>query len=188
MSNQEREESEPIHRTPRVPELEPIPLGRYRRTWFQRITETLVSWVFFALVIGGGLYYGIHLLRNYLQIKSDFKENSARIVHPSVGENQASDIGYIYSMRRETMIREGRLNLVWFVVIPATNVHYSCPYEYGYPDFKTGDSVRLIHTTSEEDGDNGFIVGLHENERDKVASVWNFDLDTAEFDDPGDND
>jgi hypothetical protein len=101
-----------------------------------------------------------------------------------MGDNEASGFGYIYSMRRENYIREGRLNLVWFVVIPTTNDHYTCSYEAGYSDFKTGDSVRLIHTTSEDEGDYGYIIGLYDKESGKAASVWNFNLDSAEFEDP----
>jgi hypothetical protein len=167
--------------------LEPIPPGRYRQSRFQKISETLMSWIFFTGIIGGGLYYGVHLLMNYIHLEKEFRENSAKIAHPRVFENQASDIGYIYSMRRETLIREEKLNLVWFVVVPTTNIHYSCPYEYGYPDFKTGDSVRLIHTTSEDEGDYGYIVGLHDQEQGKATAIWNFDLDTAELDDIPDN-
>ncbi|MGA8086705.1 MAG: hypothetical protein WCA10_05315 [Terracidiphilus sp.] len=148
--------------------------------------KKLGAWVLTCLVVCAPLIYVGHLLSNYVKIRKDLQRKSAIVVHPTVGENEALDLGYIYSMRRDSLLREGRLNLVWFVVVPATNVHYSCPYEEGYSDFKTGDSVRLIHTTSEDGGDNGYIVGLHDNERDKVASVWNFNLDTVEPDMPDD--
>jgi hypothetical protein len=96
-------------------------------------------------------------------------------------------LGYIYSMRRDTPIHDDELNLVWFVVVPATNVHYSCSYEGGFPDFKTGDSVRVIHTKSDEEGEYGYIIGLHDTEKDKVSEVWNFDLDTAMIETPTDD-
>lgn len=149
--------------------------------------QRLRLWLLAIAIVCLPLVYIAHLVGNYLGIRRDLERKSAIVVHPRVGDNEASDIGYIYSMRRENHIREGRLNLVWFVVIPATNVHYSCPYEEGFSDFKTGDSVRLIHTTSEEEGDYGYIIGLYDKESGKAASVWNFDLDSAEFDDPRDD-
>jgi hypothetical protein len=136
------------------------------------------SWAIVCLVMCVPLLYGGHLLANYQGTQKDLAQKSTRTIHPSVDDDDASDLGYIYNVRREIYIREGKLVLVWFVVVPATNVHYSCSYDAGFSDFKTGDSVRLIYTKSEDAGDYGYIVGLHDKEQGKVTSIWNFNMDT----------
>jgi len=136
-----------------------------------------------GLVVCAALFYAGYKVRNHLRIQRYLNRQSAIVVHPKIGDTDASDFGYIYSMRRDTPIHDDELNLVWFVVVPATNVHYSCSYHAGFPDFRTGDSVRLIHTTSEDEGDYGYIVGLHDAEHGKVTEVWNFNSDNADFDD-----
>jgi hypothetical protein len=151
--------------------------------WRSR-SSTFLLWLVAIAIVCLTLLYVAHLIGNYIGIRKDLERKSAIVVHPRVGDNEASDFGYIYSMRREKLIREGRLNLGWVVVVPATNDHYSCSYEAGYSDFKTGDSVRLIHTTSEDEGDYGYIIGLYDKESGKAASVWNFNLNSAEFYDP----
>jgi hypothetical protein len=138
------------------------------------------SWAIVCLVLCIPLLYGGHLLANYQGIQKGVAQKSAKTLIPSVDDGDASDIGYIYNMRRETRIREGKLILVWFVVIPATNVHYSCSYDSGFSDFKIGDSVRLIHTKSEDAGDYGYMIGLHDKEQGKVTSIWNFNMDAED--------
>ena len=70
----------------------------------------------------------------------------ARVIHPRQDDDDVAEIGYIYSMRDEVFLKqENRVNLVWFVKVPATGARYSCGYEYGFPDFRTGDDVRIIH-------------------------------------------
>ena len=140
-------------------------------------------WLLIGLVVCIAMAYGGYRLRNHLKIQWELERRSAIIVRPKVGDGDTSDFGYIYSMRRDTPVHDDELNLVWFVVVPTTNVHYSCSYEAGFPDFKTGDSVRLIHTKSDEDADEGYIIGLHDNEQGKVTEVWNFDLDTSAVND-----
>jgi hypothetical protein len=150
--------------------------------------EKLGLWLVIIPVVSVPILYAGHLVANYERIQKNLERKSSLVVHPSVTDGNASDLGYIYSMRRETHVRDGELNLVWFVVVPATNVHYSCPYEAGYSDFKIGDSVRLIHTKSDEESDLGYILGLYDNERGQVASVWDFDLDASEiYGPPGTN-
>jgi hypothetical protein len=104
------------------------------------------------------------------------------VLRPVVDEHDATDIAYIYDMRREESFTKEALNLVWFIVVPATNIHYSCSYQDGFSDFKVGDGVRLIHTKSDEDGADGFIIGLHGPERGKVTSIWNFNMDNIGID------
>jgi hypothetical protein len=140
-----------------------------------------------GLAVCAALIYAGYKVRNHLKIQRYLDKKSAIVVHPKVGENDASDFGYIYSMRRDTPIHDDELNLVWFVVVPATNVHYTCSYEAGFPDFKTGDSVKLIHTKSDDEGDYGYIIGLHDKEQGQVTEVWNFDLDSAMLDVPIDD-
>jgi hypothetical protein len=137
-----------------------------------------------GFVVCAALTYAGYVVRNHLKIQRYLDKKSAIVVHPKVGETDVSELGYIYSMRRDNPIHDDELNLVWFVVVPATNVHYSCSYEAGFPDFKTGDSVRLIHTKSDDEGDYGYIIGLHDKEQGRVTEVWNFNLDNAMLDAP----
>jgi hypothetical protein len=108
-------------------------------------------------LICASLIYAGYKIRNYVRIQKYLAEKSATVVNPKIGENDALDLAYIYSMRRDTAIHDDELNLVWFVVVPSTNVLYSCSYEAGFPEFKAGDSVRLIHTKSNGEGDYGYI-------------------------------
>lgn len=144
----------------------------------------LLGWLVVILIVCLPCAYGVHLYGNYRKIQAELHRNSQRVVQPSVDDKSVSEIGYIFSTRRDTYIREGRLNLVWFIAVPATGSRYSCSYEYGYPDFKIGDGVRLIH--KKEDIDNvdftGYIIGLHEREQGKTTEVWALDLDDLEMD------
>lgn len=123
--------------------------------------------------------YAIHLYRNYAGIQTNLRERAALTVHAAVGADSVSEVGYIFSMRRETYIRKGRFNLVWFIAVPATGARYSCSYESGFQNFKVGDGVTVIHTKADIDtGDyEGYIIGLHHEEQGKVAGVWALDLD-----------
>jgi len=139
--------------------------------------------VIVLVVIGLPCAYGIHLYRNYVQIQSELRDKSSRIVRPKVDDESVSEIGYIYDMRRETYIREGRLNLVWFIVVPSENTRWSCSYEAGFPDLKVGDGVTIIHKrTGVDSADYGYVVGLHDKEQGKVTEVWVIDLDELEMD------
>lgn len=119
-----------------------------------------------------------------MKIQSELREKSSRVVRPSVDDESVSEIGYVYSMRRETYIREGRLNLVWFIAVPSKNTRWSCSYQAGFPDFKVGDGVRIIHKRSDVNAVDysGYVIGLHDKERGKVTDVWALDLDELEMD------
>jgi hypothetical protein len=136
------------------------------------------------LVIALG--HGLHLLLNYEKIQRTLRENSAHVIHPKVDDDAKAEIGYIYQMRDENFIREGKLNLVWFVVVPATNVHYSCSYDSGFPDFKIGDGVRIIHNKDDSESDYGYLVGLHEKKQGKATLVWTINSDDLSMDLEGD--
>ena len=111
------------------------------------------------------------------------RRNSQRVVEPSVDDKSISGIG-IFSMRRDTHIREGRLNLVWFIAVPATGSRHSCSYQSGFPDLKVGDGVRIIHKKNDADNVDftGYFIGLHEKEQGKAAAVCAVDLDELEMD------
>ncbi|MFZ0392262.1 MAG: hypothetical protein WBX09_09535 [Terracidiphilus sp.] len=142
------------------------------------------GWLVVILIVGLPVAYCVHLYDNYRKIQADLRRNSQRVVQPSVDDTSVSEIGYIFSIRRDTYIREGRLNLVWFIAVPETGSRYSCSYEAGFPDFKVGDGVRIIH--KKDDVDNvdftGYIIGLHEKEQGKTTEVWALDLDELEMD------
>lgn len=133
-----------------------------------------------VLVLCAGVGYFIHLYLIYSEIQAALKSRAAVAVHASVDSESVSEVGYIYEMRDETYIREGRFNLVWFISVPSTNRKYSCPYDAGYQGFKVGDNIRLIRKRREleKNGDlGGYIVGLHDEKRNKVAAVSVSDIE-----------
>src|ERR1700678_1715349 len=78
MSNEDREEPNIFKIEPLVIHpMEPLPPGRYRQSRFQRVTDVLTNWIFFGLIIGGGLYYSVHLILNYRHIHRDIREKAA---------------------------------------------------------------------------------------------------------------
>ncbi len=93
-----------------------------------------------------------------------------------------AEIGYVYDMRDETLIREGSLNLVWFVVVPATNVHYSGVYDSGYADWNKGDSISIIHNKDDDEADYGYMVGLHGSKQGKATLAWIINSDNEMLD------
>jgi hypothetical protein len=143
----------------------------------------LSAFLIVTAVIALPCVYGIHLYRNYVKIRRELRENSARTVRPRVDDESVSEIGYIFSMRRETYIREGRLNLVWFIAVPSENTRWSCSYQTGFPDFKVGDGVRIIHKKGDVDtvDYSGYLIGLHGKEQGKATDVWALDLDDLEL-------
>jgi hypothetical protein len=128
--------------------------------------------------------YGIHLYKNYVKIQSELREKASWLVRPRLDDESVSEVGYVYDMRRETYIRESRLNLVWFIVVPSENTRWSCSYEAGFPDFKVGDGVTIIHKKTEIDPDDytGYVIGLHDKEQGKATRVWALDEDQLEMD------
>jgi hypothetical protein len=136
--------------------------------------------------MGAPVGYGVHLIMNYNKIERELHKNEARVTQPRVNDDAKAEIGYIYQMRNETQIREGRLNLVWFVVVPATNVHYSAVYDSGYADWKMGDSIRLIHNKNDDESDYGYLVGMHDKKLGKATFVWTINSDDSAMDDDDD--
>jgi hypothetical protein len=136
-----------------------------------------------GLVVLLTITYGIHLARNYAEIKDWLRTREAVQVRPYVNRESISEIGYIYSMRRETYIREGYLNLVWFVAVPSSGKRYSCSYEAGFSQFEVGDGVTIIHRRPDVDDpeeESDFIIGLHYRKKGKSAEVGAVDEDDLE--------
>jgi hypothetical protein len=77
---------------------------------------------------------------------------------------------------------ENKINLVWFVKIPATGKVYSCSYDEGFSQFRTGDDVRLIHPRDSSDANYGYVSGLRDGTSGKTAVVWVIDEDELELD------
>lgn len=153
--------------------LEPIPPGWRHQPRSQKIIDTLVSWIFFGGIIGGGLYYGVHLALNYQKVHAQIRDEAAYVIQPKVLEGSVSEIGYIFSMRRETSIEDADFNLVWFIAVPATGERYSCKYGGGFQDFKVGDGVTFIHPKSDQYSvdHSSYIVGIHDKEQSKASLV-----------------
>jgi hypothetical protein len=140
--------------------------------------------IILVLIVGTG--YGVHMLYRDVKIRQDSTKRAAEVVHLKLDDDDVTEIGYISSMRNEVFLRdENRVNLVWFVKVPATGAEYSCSYEYGLPDFRQGDDVRIIH--SQNVGDEagyGYIVGLHYKLTGRTALVWVIDEENLELDRP----
>jgi hypothetical protein len=143
------------------------------------ITRTLAALTTFALIVYLPCAYGVHLYQNFLKIQTDFRKSVDQTVRPVEDDESVSEIGYLYSMQRETHIRRGEFNLVWFIAVPATGKRYSCSYQAGSPDFAVGDGVRIIHKKSDvvNEGYTGYLIGLHQRNAGKVAEVRALDSD-----------
>jgi hypothetical protein len=140
--------------------------------------------IILVLVVGGG--YGGHMLYRYMKIREDSAKRAAQIVQPRLDDDDAGEVGYIYSMRNELFLRDDdRVNLVWFIKVPVTGARYSCSYERGFSDFRKGDDVTIIRPRNVEgEADYGYVVGLHDNLRGKVALVWVIDEEQLEMEIP----
>ena len=139
--------------------------------------------VIVALALIVGAVYGGHMLYRYVKIRADSAKRAAAVVRPRQGDDDVAEIGYIYSMRDEVFLRdENQVNLIWFIKVPSTGARYSCSYERGFPDFRKGDDVRIIHPNNVEDeAGYGYVVGLHEKLTGKAAFVWVIDEEQLEM-------
>lgn len=124
------------------------------------------------------------MLYRYTKIREDSAKRAADVVRPRQDDEDVAEVGYIYSMRDELFLRDdNQINLVWFVEVPATGARYSCSYERGFPNFRKGDDVRIIHSKNVEDESSfGYVVGLHEKLSGKAALVWVIDEEQLEID------
>jgi hypothetical protein len=149
-----------------------------------RVSEKLTNWIYFTVVIVGPIVYGVHLIENYQKVHAEIREEAATVIKPAVDEGSVSEVGYIFSMRRETYIRDPNFNLVWFIAVPATGERYSCKYLGGFQDFKTGDGVALIHPKDDEGSVDhaSYIVGLHDREQGKASLIGVNNLEILELD------
>jgi hypothetical protein len=140
--------------------------------------------IILALIVGAG--YGGHMLYRYTKIRKDSAMRAAQVVRPKQDDDDVAEIGYIYSMRDEVFLRdENRVNLVWFIKVPATGARYSCSYERGFPDFRKGDDVRIIRQKNlEDEAGYGYVVGLHDKLTGKAALVYVNDEEQLEMDMP----
>jgi len=114
------------------------------------------------------------MLYRYIKIEQDSAKRAV-VITPRLTDDDVAEIGYIEEMRDELFLRGDypHRNLVWFVHVPATGRLYSCPYEYGFPDFRTGDDVEIIHPKNVGDqAGNGYVIGLHGKLTGKGALVW----------------
>ena len=138
------------------------------------------------LALIGGAGYGVHIFYRYVKIREDSAKRAAEVVRPRMSDDDVAEFGYVYSMRDEIFLRdENRVNLVWFIKVPATGARYSCSYERGFPDFRKGDDIRIIRPKNlEDDAGYGCVVGLHEKLTGKSALVWVIDEEQLEMDMP----
>jgi hypothetical protein len=137
-----------------------------------------------GLIIGAA--YGGHLLYRYVKVEQDVTRRAAVVVRIKTDDDDVAEIGYIYEMRDEIYLREmPEKNLIWFIKVPATGARYSCQYEYGFPDFRKGDDVRIIRPKDLTDGSgSGYVIGLHEKLTGKIALVNINDEEQLELDMP----
>jgi len=155
------------------------PQGILRVMWRQNKGLIVVG----LLVVAG---YGGHLLYRYIKVQQDANRRAAAVIRPVIDNDDVAEIGYVYSMRDEIYLREvPEKNLVWFIKVPATGARYSCQYEYGFPEFRKGDDVRIIHPRDLTEGSGeGYIIGLHEKLTGKTALVNVNDEEELEMDIP----
>jgi hypothetical protein len=141
------------------------------------------SIIILAVIVGAG--YGGHMLSRYIKIRADSAKHTAVAIRPIEDEDDVSEVGYVYEMRDEIFLRDdNRVNLIWFIKVPATGAKYSCQYEEGFPDFQKGDDVRIIRPKDFTEGSgDGYVVGLHEKLKGKAALVNVNDLELEMPDD-----
>jgi hypothetical protein len=73
-----------------------------------------------------------------------------------------------------TCIKNRTKRLYWWLRIPATHKQYLCEWQYGFPGFKKGDAVTMIHKVAWTDSaaDNtGYLIGLQGKIKDKPSSI-----------------
>ncbi len=136
-----------------------------------------------VLAVLAGAVYGVYVLYRYIQVERDLSKRSTTVVQAGLDDDSISEIGYIYAMRNDLFLKDDNtINLVWFVKIPATGQQYSCSWQRGFSEFRTGDDVKLIRprNVSAEAG-YGYVVGLHETRANKVSSVWVIDVESLEL-------
>jgi hypothetical protein len=149
------------------------------------MTAKRVAWGI-GLCIVAGLVYCIHLTANYIKMERDFDARSKVVVDATLPNGGTAERGYIYDQRRYDNLRDSEVKLIWFVVVPQTNKHYSCSYVEGAAVFHIGQSVLFFHENSGNEGADGFIIGVFGNQKGKAIKVWQFDMDSAELDLPRD--
>lgn len=151
-------------------------------TILSRVWKQYKSIIMLAILAAAG--YGIYMLYRYVKVESDLSKRSASVVQPKVDEDSVAEIGYIYQMRDELFLKDdNKINLVWFVKIPATGERYSCSWELGFSEFRTGDDVRLIRPKDlTTEAGYGYIVGLHDRRAGMASLVWVIDEESLEMD------
>jgi len=94
------------------------------------------------------------------------------------------EIGYIQDLRITRDLNERRKKILWWVKVPSTNKTYSCSWEAGFPEYKKGEGVVLIHIPGGTETADwyGYIIGLHGNHKGKQTLVWALDVDDLDLD------
>jgi hypothetical protein len=143
--------------------------------FFSRVWQLDRAFIPLLVIVAG---YGLYMLIRYVKVETDLNRRSAIIVHPRKDEGSVLEIGYIYSMRDEIFLRDdNRINLVWFVRVPATGKRYSCSFDRGFSEFRTGDDVVIVRPSDLSEGGYGYVTGLHEKVTGKSVLVWVIDED-----------
>lgn len=120
-----------------------------------------------------------------MKVRADSEKRAAVLVRPKDDEESVPEIGYMYSMRDEVFLRDdNRVNLVWFIKVPATGNRYSCSYMNRVsPTSGSVTTVRIVRPKEvASDAGDGYVIGLHGKISGKSALVWVIDEEELEMD------
>ena len=116
----------------------------------------------------------------------DVQKRSSWQITPTVSSGDVREVGYILDRRVMRDFSDKKKTIRWWVKMPSTNKVYSVSWESGYHDFIKDDGVELIRTSKASDDEDwdgtGYIIGLHDERKGKLAEVWVIDVDDLETD------
>lgn len=94
-----------------------------------------------------------------------------------------SEVGYIIESRTTRSLWKQEKKIIWWVKVPTTNEVWACDWQGGFAGFADNDSVRLVHIPGGPDGGDwsGYIIGMHNSKKDKIAQVWALDVADIEM-------
>jgi hypothetical protein len=105
-------------------------------------------------------------------------ENTLVTVHMDKGEIQ--EIGYILDSITTRDFGKKRKNIIWWIKIPETDEVYICDWQVGFAGYQKNDGIVLIHVPHGGPNgymDEGYILGLHGNNKDKITAIEWIDAD-----------
>ncbi len=128
---------------------------------------------------------GLYTSWAYYRTERNAQELEKQVIVPETGGESISEVGYVLESRTARSLWEKKKDVIWWVKISTTNKVWSCDWQAGFAGFNENDPVRLVHTAKgleDDDWDGyGYIIGMHDAKKDKVALVWALDVDELEM-------